>query len=82
MAASHRRFDGEQSHNVCGRCLGSWVVLFQLITGELPFRPDKLTGSALLAAIGEVIGDLPIDVLTFLKISAGYSYLLRQRIRP
>jgi serine/threonine protein kinase len=57
-------------------------ILFQLITGKLPFRADRLTGPALLAGIGEVIGDLPIDVLTFLKISARYSYLLRQTIRP
>jgi serine/threonine protein kinase len=57
-------------------------ILFQLMTGELPFRADKLTGLALLAGIGKVIGDPLIDVLTFLKISARYSYLLHQTIRP
>jgi serine/threonine protein kinase len=56
-------------------------ILFQLLTGELPFRADKLTGPALLVAMSEVIGDPPIDVLTFLKISVRYSYLLRQTMR-
>jgi serine/threonine protein kinase len=32
-------------------------ILFQLMTGELPFRADRLTGPALLAGIGEVISD-------------------------
>jgi serine/threonine protein kinase len=44
-------------------------ILFQLMTGELPFRAEKLTRPALLAGIGEVIGDPTIDVLTLLKIS-------------
>jgi serine/threonine protein kinase len=57
-------------------------ILFQLITGELPFRADKLTGSTLLAGIGEVIDDSPINVLTCFKVSARSSYLLRQTIRP
>jgi hypothetical protein len=52
------------------------------MTGELPFHADKLTGPAFLAGMGGIIGDPPIDVLTFLKISVRYSYLLRQTIGP
>jgi serine/threonine protein kinase len=57
-------------------------ILFQLMTGELPFRADTVTSPALLAGIGAAIGDPLIDVLTFLKICSRYSYLLRQAIKP
>jgi serine/threonine protein kinase len=59
-------------------------ILFEKLTGEPLFTRSCETATAILATIGQFIGDPPDEVLASLKGSIAYSHLFRQtkRMRP